>query len=72
MGKERLVTIDKIPRHQGIQNCHNVMRKKCDCTTVLRGMKENPERSGTERNGTEPEVVIVSSCTTNFAQYFGS
>ena len=35
------------------------------------GMQENPERSGTERNGTEPEVVInVSSCTTNFAQYY--
>ena len=35
--------------------------------------KPGTVRNGTERNGTEPEVVInVSSCTTNFAQYFGS
>ena len=41
--------------------------------TERKGMQENPERSGTERNRTEPEVVINgSSCTTNFAQYFGS
>ena len=34
-------------------------------------MQENPERSGTERNGTEPEVVInVSSYTTNYAHVY--
>ena len=28
--------------------------------TRPKGMQENPERSGTERNGTEPEVIIMA------------
>ena len=31
---------------------------------VMFGMLENPERSGTERNGTEPEV-IDAQCNTD-------